>query len=150
MRMGFGAQDVMNARPTQQAHHDHFNPSESRPPHRQRGGRGSHNRRGNPNGVSASINSRGIESTTRPTNTSTTRGTQVAPAVPSFGNPLPVKPPVPQVETKKAKKKKKRRVNQLGLTPKTVEHVSSSEEEDDIDEELKLAATVTAPSAAQQ
>lgn len=79
----------------------------------------------------------------RPTNVSATHGTQVAPAVPSFGNPLPVKPPAPQIETKKAKKKKKRRVNQLGLTPKTVEHASSSEE-DDIDEELKLAATVTA------
>lgn len=72
------------------------------------------------------------------------RPTQVAPAVPQFGNPLPVKPPnsqplADQVEAKKTKKKKKRRVNQLGLTPKAEEHVSSSEEED---EEAKLAAAV--------
>ncbi|KAL8691384.1 MAG: hypothetical protein Q9218_003378 [Villophora microphyllina] len=76
------------------------------------------------------------------------RPTQVAPAVPAFGNPLPVKPPSPQppasqAEVKKPwpKKKKKRRVNQLGLTPKAEEHVSSSEEED---EEAKLAAKVGA------
>ncbi|KAL8640599.1 MAG: hypothetical protein Q9226_008728 [Calogaya cf. arnoldii] len=149
MRMGFDAQDAMNARPAQQVHHDHLNPSDSRPPHRQRGGRGPHNRRGNPNGVTVSANSRGNKSTSRPTNASTTRGTQVAPAVPSFGNPLPVKPPAPQVESKKSKKKKKRRVNQLGLTPKTDEHVSSSEE-DDIDEDVKLAATVEAASTAPQ
>ncbi|KAL8851409.1 MAG: hypothetical protein Q9221_003680 [Calogaya cf. arnoldii] len=148
MRMGFGAQDVMNARPAQQVHHDHLTPSDSRPPHRQRSGHGPHNRRGNPNGLSVSTTSRGNKSTSRPTNASATRGTQVAPAVPSFGNPLPVKPPVPQVESKKSKKKKKRRVNQLGLTPKTDEHVSSSE--DDIDEEVKLAATVEATSIAQQ
>ncbi|CAL8582784.1 hypothetical protein XPA_008428 [Xanthoria parietina] len=141
MRMGFGAQE------THPAPHDYFNPSDSRPPHRQRGGRGSHNRRSNSSGVGTSINSRGNESTMQPTNVSATHGTQVAPAVPSFGNPLPVKPPAPQIETKKAKKKKKRRVNQLGLTPKTVEHASSSEE-DDIDEELKLAATVTAATTA--
>ena len=65
---------------------------------------------------------------------------QVAPAVPSFGNllpvDLPVKPPVPD---SKKKRKKKRRYNQLGLTPKTEEH-ESSDEEDDQDEEAKLAA----------
>ena len=69
--------------------------------------------------------------------------TQVAPAVPSFGNPLPntlpTKPPVP-VENAKKKKKKKRRHNQLGLTPKTEEYVSSEEDQDDQDEEAKLAA----------
>ena len=64
---------------------------------------------------------------------------QTAPAVPSFGIPLPTKPPAPQ-ETGR-KRKKKRRHNQLGLTPKTEEH-ESSEEEDDIDEETKLAAAV--------
>lgn len=67
---------------------------------------------------------------------------QVAPAVPSFGNALPVdlpvKPPVPE---SKKKRKKKRRYNQLGLTPKNEEH-ESSEEEDDQDEEAKLAAAV--------
>jgi hypothetical protein len=63
--------------------------------------------------------------------------TQVAPSVPSFGIPLPVKPPAP-VETGR-KRKKKRRHNQLGLTPKTVEHESSEEEGNDIDEEAKLA-----------
>lgn len=63
--------------------------------------------------------------------------TQVAPAVPSFGIPLPVKPPAP--ETRKPKKKK-RRHNQLGLTPKSLEHESSEEDENEIDEEAKLAA----------
>ncbi|KAL1854721.1 hypothetical protein Plec18170_004812 [Paecilomyces lecythidis] len=59
------------------------------------------------------------------------------PAVPSFGNPLPSKPP-PAVDATRKPKKKKRRHNQLGLTPKTEEH-ESSEEEDDVDEEAKLA-----------
>ena len=149
IRMGFGDQDVMNSRPAQQAHHDHFNSSASRPSHRQRGGHGPYNRRGPSHGVSASVNFHGNKETTQPTNTSRTRGTEVAPAVPSFGNPLPVKPPVPQIEAKKSKKKKKRRVNQLGLTPKNDEHVSSSEEED-IDEELKLAAAATAENNTQQ
>ncbi|KAL8664806.1 MAG: hypothetical protein Q9168_007838 [Polycauliona sp. 1 TL-2023] len=149
MRMGFGAQDGMNGQPAQQTHHDYFQSSESRPSHRQRGGHGSFNKRGNSNGVGASTGSRGNHNTTRLTNASTTRGTQVAPAVPSFGNPLPVKPPAPQVESKNSKKKKKRRINQLGLTPKTDEHVSSSEE-DDMDEESKLAATVPAASTVQQ
>ncbi|KAJ9195470.1 hypothetical protein DTO166G4_3091 [Paecilomyces variotii] len=59
------------------------------------------------------------------------------PAVPSFGNPLPSKPP-PAVDATRKPKKKKRRHNQLGLTPKTDEH-ESSEEEDDVDEEARLA-----------
>ncbi|KAL8879995.1 MAG: hypothetical protein Q9192_008116 [Flavoplaca navasiana] len=149
MRMGFGDQDVMTSRPAQPAHYDHFNSSASRPSHGQRGGHGPHNRRGTFHGNPISANFRGKQGTTQPTNTSTTRGTQVAPAVPSFGNPLPVKPPIPQVEAKKSKKKKKRRVNQLGLTPKNDEHVSSSEEED-IDEELKLAAAASAGGTTQQ
>ncbi|KAL8791031.1 MAG: hypothetical protein Q9213_000238 [Squamulea squamosa] len=143
IRIGFGAQDVMHARSTPQAHHDHLdhthrqNPSNSRPPpHQQRSGRGHHNKRGSSNS-GATVNSM------RSCDTSMSRVTQVAPAVPSFGNPLPVKPPAPMIEAKKAKRKKKRRVNQLGLTPKTDEHVSSSEEED-VDEELKLATTVVA------
>ena len=67
---------------------------------------------------------------------------QAAPAVPSFGAPLPlpVKPPVPLDNPKKSKKKK-RRHNQLGLTPRAVEH-ESSEEDDDVDEESRLAAVV--------
>ena len=67
---------------------------------------------------------------------------QAAPAVPSFGAPLPlpVKPPVPLDNPKKSKKKK-RRHNQLGLTPRVVEH-ESSEEDDDVDEEARLAAAV--------
>ena len=60
------------------------------------------------------------------------------PAVPSFGNALPVKPPLPQ-ESGKKPRKKKRKHNQLGLTPKVEEH-ESSEEEEDVDEESKLAA----------
>lgn len=67
----------------------------------------------------------------------------MAPAVPSFGIPLPVKPPTPQ-ETGR-RKKKKRRHNQLGLTPKTVEYESSEEEENDVDEEIKLAAAAGLP-----
>ena len=68
---------------------------------------------------------------------------QAAPAVPSFGAPLPlpVKPPVPLDSSRKSKKKRKKN-NQLGLTPKLEEH-ASSEEEDDSDEETKLAAAVT-------
>ena len=66
--------------------------------------------------------------------------TQVAPAVPSFGSPLPlpIKPPALHENTKKPRKKK-RKHNQLGLTPKAEEH-ESSEEEDDADEEARLAA----------
>ncbi|GFF73084.1 hypothetical protein IFM61606_01235 [Aspergillus udagawae] len=68
------------------------------------------------------------------------------PPVPSFGNPLPVKPP-PAVDTALNTRKKKRKHNQLGLTPKTEDH-ESSEEDDDVDEESKLApaaAGATAP-----
>ena len=66
---------------------------------------------------------------------------QAAPAVPSFGNPLPVNLPIkpPGSGANSKKRKKKRRHNQLGLTPKTEDH-ESSEEEDDHDEEAKLAA----------
>ncbi|KAL5337814.1 hypothetical protein BJX70DRAFT_224268 [Aspergillus crustosus] len=56
--------------------------------------------------------------------------------VPSFGNPLPSKPPAPANIIRKPKKKR-RKHNQLGLTPKTEEH-ESSEEEDDVDEENRL------------
>lgn len=62
--------------------------------------------------------------------------TPAPPAVPSFGNPLPSKPPPPADATRKPKKRK-RKQNQLGLTPKTEEH-ESSEEEEDVDEESKL------------
>ncbi|RHZ51983.1 CCCH zinc finger protein [Aspergillus thermomutatus] len=68
------------------------------------------------------------------------------PPVPSFGNPLPVKPP-PAADAAQKLRKKKRKHNQLGLTPKTEDH-ESSEEEDDVDEESKLApagAGATAP-----
>lgn len=68
---------------------------------------------------------------------------QAAPAVPSFGAPLPlpIKPPAPQERPVK-RSKKKRKHNQLGLTPKTEEHESSEEEENDADEEARLAATI--------
>ncbi|KAI9838682.1 MAG: hypothetical protein M1819_004996 [Sarea resinae] len=56
-----------------------------------------------------------------------------APAVPSFGLPLPAKPP----ETKN-KRKKKRNYNLLGLTPRTEEHEESEEEE--MDEEAAFAS----------
>ena len=69
------------------------------------------------------------------------RHTPVAPAVPSFGGPvpLPVKPPALHETTGKSKKKKLER-NQLGLTPKVEERESSEEEADDVDEEAKLAS----------
>ena len=66
---------------------------------------------------------------------------QAAPAVPSFGKPLPVDLPTNPHGTNAKRKKKKRRHNQLGLTPKTEEHESSEEEDDDLDEEAKLAAS---------
>lgn len=72
---------------------------------------------------------------------------QVAPAIPSFGIPLPTKPPAPQEPGRK--RKKKRRHNQLGLTPRAEEHESSGEE-DDVDEETKLAAAVGPSSEEQQ
>jgi len=68
---------------------------------------------------------------------STVPRTPAAPAVPSFGNPLPSKPP-PAADATRKPKKRKRKHNQLGLTPKTEEH-ESSEEEEDADEESKLA-----------
>jgi hypothetical protein len=70
--------------------------------------------------------------------TSTIPRIPAPPPVPSFGNPLPAKPPAPVDPARKQPKKRKRRFNQLGLTPKTEEH-ESSEEEDDADEESRLA-----------
>lgn len=66
------------------------------------------------------------------------------PAVPSFGVPLPAKPPQPAEASRQAQKKKKRKFNQLGLTPKTEEH-ESSDEEDDADEESRLASAAGNP-----
>lgn len=71
--------------------------------------------------------------------------TKVAPAVPSFGIPLPVSLS-PSQETGERPKKKKRRHNQLGLTPKSLEH-ESSEDENDLDEEFKLANAAGLPSS---
>ena len=67
--------------------------------------------------------------------------TPVGPAVPSFGGPvpLPMKPPALHEATRKPRKKKFQN-NQLGLTPKVEGHESSEEEEDDVDEEAKLAS----------
>ncbi|MCJ1249210.1 hypothetical protein MMC30_006433 [Trapelia coarctata] len=59
------------------------------------------------------------------------------PAVPAFGAPAVGTPSVAP-EAGQKPKKKKRKHNQLGLTPKSEEHESS--EEEDIDEESKLAA----------
>ncbi|KGO63832.1 Zinc finger, CCCH-type [Penicillium italicum] len=70
---------------------------------------------------------------------STVPRTPAAPAVPSFGNPLPSKPPPAADSTANRKaKKRKRKHNQLGLTPNTEDH-ESSEEDVDEDEESKLA-----------
>lgn len=73
--------------------------------------------------------------------------TKVAPAVPSFGTPLPVSLP-PSQETEERPKKKKRRHNQLGLTPKSLEY-ESSEDGNDVDEEVKLADAAGLPSSDQ-
>ncbi|KAJ5358654.1 uncharacterized protein N7496_011067 [Penicillium cataractarum] len=70
---------------------------------------------------------------------STVPRTPAPPPVPSFGNPLPSKPP-PAADATRKPKKRKRKHNQLGLTPKTDDH-ESSEEEEDVDEESKLAQT---------
>ena len=59
------------------------------------------------------------------------------PPVPSFGAALS-REPLPAMEKARRPKKKARKHNQLGLTPKTEEHESSSEE--DVDEESQLAA----------
>lgn len=73
---------------------------------------------------------------------------QAAPAVPSFGIPLPLKPPPPS-DNGKVSRKKKRKHNQLGLTPKADVH-ESSEEEEDADEEAKLAADAGAGGSEQK
>ncbi|KAL9128803.1 MAG: hypothetical protein Q9217_002584 [Psora testacea] len=74
------------------------------------------------------------------------RKTEVAPAVPSFGEPLPKfgYRSEPQEQPHKPKKRP-RKQNQLGLTPKTEEHESSGEEEKDVDEEMKLASAIGGP-----
>lgn len=68
---------------------------------------------------------------------------ETAPAVPSFGGPLPSQVPPESLKSNDAsnagkKKKKKRKTNQLGLTPAGEEHESSEEE---VDEEALFAAT---------
>ena len=77
--------------------------------------------------------------------TSAEMKTKVAPAVPSFGTPLPVSLP-PSQEIEERPKKKRRRHNQLGLTPKSLEY-ESSEDENDVDEEVKLADAAGLPSS---
>lgn len=68
-----------------------------------------------------------------------------APAVPSFGNPLPSKPPPPADATGNRKtKKRKRKHNQLGLTPNAGDHESSEDDEGEHeDEESKLASAAS-------
>ncbi|MCJ1378422.1 hypothetical protein MMC17_001520 [Xylographa soralifera] len=63
-------------------------------------------------------------------------GTLALPSVPEFGTAIAIAHP-PNLE-KAHKPRKKRKHNQLGLTPKTEDHESS--EDEDVDEELKLAA----------
>ncbi len=74
---------------------------------------------------------------------------KVAPAVPSFGGSLPVKPPPPQ-ENERIPKTKKRRHNQLGLTPKSLDRESSEEEDNYADEESKLAGAASLPDLGRQ
>ncbi|KAI5300090.1 hypothetical protein KEM56_002740 [Ascosphaera pollenicola] len=78
--------------------------------------------------------------------------TATALPVPSFGLPLPSRPPIAAGASKK-NKKKKRKHNQLGLTPRSHDHESSSsegdndddeDEEHDADEESKLTKNLAA------
>lgn len=87
----------------------------------------------------------GVAGQRRQKNTTSAEKTKVAPAVPSFGTPLPVSLP-PSQETEVMPKRKKRRHNQLGLTPKSLEY-ESSEDENDVDEEVKLANAAGLPSS---
>jgi hypothetical protein len=70
----------------------------------------------------------------------------MSPSLPSFGNPLPSKPPPPKdappTEERRSKKRHRSKRLKLGLTPKGEDHESS--EEDDADEETKLAASLEA------
>lgn len=63
----------------------------------------------------------------------------VAPAVPCFGGPLPITPKPQSTDqgNERRPKKRKRKNNQLGLTPQAENNESS--EEDDVDEESRLA-----------
>jgi hypothetical protein len=71
---------------------------------------------------------------------------QIAPPVPGFGISLPSKPPpaedAPPEEKKSKKTRSRSKKLKLGLTPKGEDHESS--EEDDADEETKLASNLDA------
>ncbi|KAL8654383.1 MAG: hypothetical protein Q9210_001543 [Variospora velana] len=170
IRLGFGDQQGMDQRRFSYNPHTHANPSMSNhapdlmPPslegpsygsragghhHTNPRGRGGDRGRGRDRGRGHVQFDRRGNSDVSSASRSSSRKTQVAPAVPSFGNPLPLKPPISKTEDRKPGKKKKRRINQLGLTPKNEEHVSSSEEED-VDEEVKLAAAVAPAEGAGQ
>lgn len=62
-----------------------------------------------------------------------------------LGMPIPVKPPTSR-EKEKLSKKKTRRHNQLGLNPRTVKR-ESSEGDNGVDEEVKLAVVASLPTA---
>jgi hypothetical protein len=64
---------------------------------------------------------------------------QAAPAVPSFNAGIPLSLPSKPTEPPPVKNKKPRKHNQLGLTPASQDHDSST---DDENEEAKLASTV--------
>lgn len=82
------------------------------------------------------------------------RSTAAALPVPSFGLPLPSRPPVAADANRKSNKRKKRKHNQLGLTPRSYDHESTSSDDDDndnedededhdVDEESKLTKDLT-------
>ncbi|KAI4288811.1 MAG: hypothetical protein L6R35_001923 [Caloplaca aegaea] len=170
LRLGFGDQQSIDQRQFPYSPHTHANPRmshhapDSMPSylegpsygswagvhhHASPRGRGGDRGRGRDRGRGHGQFDRRGNSDVSSASRSSSRKTHVAPAVPSFGNPLPLKPPISKTEDKKPGKKKKRRINQLGLTPKNEEHVSSSAEED-ADEEVKLAAAVAPPAGAGQ
>jgi hypothetical protein len=64
---------------------------------------------------------------------------QAAPAVPSFNAGIPLSLPAKPADAPAAKTKKPRKQNQLGLTPASQQHESSSEDEN---EEAKLASKI--------
>ena len=159
IRLGFGDQQAKDLRPFSSDHHGHAHSdaghyaSATTPPYHENSSYAAHSgrhrssnqqRRGRGHFIG-----RGRAGAANSFHDSS-RKPQVAPAVPSFGNPLPTKPPASHDEVKKDKKKKKKRsINQLGLTPKTDEHISSSEDED-ADEELKLGTSIDGSGSGQE
>ena len=81
----------------------------------------------------------------RPSNLKSRGSQNTRPTLVGLGMPIPVKPPTSR-EKEKLSKKKTRRHNQLGLNPRTVKR-ESSEGDNGVDEEVKLAVVASLPTA---